>query len=166
MAFKLDKTTWERVSIPENSRPPGSANASLHEMPVRRVTIHDIKGMILFLPRSGLIITPTRIVAGGWYCAVVRGTTTYPRGGYNLHVSDWELYRAEEVWIGTFNPSEPYAVRSSIGLGIFTMTPTPDIGTPPENEGSGDSVPVDPITLFYTLPKEGEADGSDSRHRA
>lgn len=154
MTYDIDgRTAYDRVTIPESSRRDArSTNAVLHEMPVRRLDLTDIHGMLLFLPRLGIVVVPTHHGVGGWTCVVARGTaSSYPRGVF-LHFSDWELYRAEEVWIGTFNPrDEEYATRSSVGLGIWTLVPTPDIGDPPED------VPAGTISEFYGLAEKPDA---------
>lgn len=95
------------VEIPENRRTPGSINAELHELPVQREHVHDIKGMLLFFPRTGLVMVPTSLLDDGfWNCMVVSGNETYRRGGYDLLASRWELQRAVEVPVGA--PHYPF----------------------------------------------------------
>lgn len=91
MTFKFDV---DDTVIPPEHRPPGSTNAALHELPVRNPHVHQLVGALLYLPRTGLVVVPSFIDAGGSTCVVVRGDETYPRGGYHLHVSHWELQRA------------------------------------------------------------------------
>jgi hypothetical protein len=98
MAFKTLAERPDEVEIPEGHRPQGSANAVLHELPVQRRHTHDVRGMLLFLPRTGLVVTPFQLYGdGSWGCMVVVGDETYPRGGYDLFVSRWEIQRAVEV---------------------------------------------------------------------
>lgn len=75
-------------SIEENH---SSINEMLNEYPVLRTSTHDIKGLLLYFPRTGMVMTPVRHQSGGWHCCVVVGT------GYDLYVSDNELRRAPQV---------------------------------------------------------------------
>lgn len=54
-------------------------------------------GKLLFLPRTGMVVVPYELYTLGAYVAVVRGTDTYPVGGYNLCVGDAELETSMEV---------------------------------------------------------------------
>ena len=91
--------------IPEAHRPEGSTNAELYTLPVRRKWTHDCKGLLLYLPRTDMVVVPVAMYGSpgesgascGYHCIVVRGTPRYPRGGYEICVSDWELQRAVEV---------------------------------------------------------------------
>jgi hypothetical protein len=98
MAFKTRAERPDEVEIPEAHRPPGSHNATLHALPVQRRHTHDVKGLLLFLPRTGLVVTPFQLREdGSWGCVVIVGNETYPRCGYDLLVSRWEIQRAVEV---------------------------------------------------------------------
>lgn len=62
---------------------------------------HDAKGRVLAL-REGLIVCPYEQTRHGWYAVVVKATTAsdlayYPRGGYNIFVSDDEIEKAREI---------------------------------------------------------------------
>lgn len=61
---------------------------------------YDAKGRLLMI-RDGLTVVPYEQVRGGWYAVVVEATsladqTSYPRGGYNILVSDDDVERAIE----------------------------------------------------------------------
>lgn len=88
--------------------PPGSINAELLELPEQRFYTHNVKGMLLLLPRTGLIVVPYRAHAGGSWSSVVvdgdacrkeGGTVPYPRGGYDIEVSELELTTAIELTV-------------------------------------------------------------------
>lgn len=97
MAFKRMLPRKGTV-IPEGHRPHGSTNAALHELPAYREHTHDLIGVVLYLPRLKFIVVPFRLVSsGGAGCVIIEGDKTYPRGGYDIDVSDWELQRAERV---------------------------------------------------------------------
>lgn len=62
---------------------------------------HEAKGRILVL-REGFVVCPYEQTSGGWYAVVVKATTdsdlkSYPRGGYNIVVSNDEIEKAEEI---------------------------------------------------------------------
>lgn len=62
---------------------------------------HDAKGRVLAL-REGFVVCPYEQTSGGWYAVVVKATSesdlkSYPRGGYNIVVSDDEIEKAQEV---------------------------------------------------------------------
>jgi hypothetical protein len=83
--------------IPEHHRPPGSTNAELHELPAYREHTHDLIGVVLYLPRQRHVVVPFQHHRGSAGCIIIEGDDTYPRGGHNVDVSDWELQRAERV---------------------------------------------------------------------
>ena len=83
--------------IPEHHRTPGSINAQLAELPAFREHTHDLIGVVLYLPRSKHVVVPTRHHQGGAGCVIIEGDESYPRGGHDVDVSDWELQRAERV---------------------------------------------------------------------
>lgn len=89
MAFKFPEIDTE---IPEYRRPKGSINAELHELPVRQRYVDS--GTLLYLPRTKLIVVVTNHRADGMCGVIVVGDETYPRGGYDIDVSDWEVQRA------------------------------------------------------------------------
>ncbi|NUT90905.1 MAG: hypothetical protein HOY78_02630 [Saccharothrix sp.] len=83
------------TEIPADRRPAGSINATLAELPAYREHTHDLKGVPLYLPRTGLVVVPVEPTPeAAWNCVVMIGHGPYPRGGYNLYVSRWELQRA------------------------------------------------------------------------
>ncbi|MHB1973805.1 MAG: hypothetical protein ACYCR4_05885 [Acidimicrobiales bacterium] len=73
-----------------------SIKERLEGLPVVREHTHDAKGLVLYFPRTGLVMVPYAQVRSGWNCVVVIGNETYPRGGYDLFVSDEEIRRAPE----------------------------------------------------------------------
>ncbi|MGN6325774.1 hypothetical protein [Pseudolysinimonas sp.] len=88
--------------------PPGSINAQLLELPEQRFYTHDVKGMLLLLPRTGLIVVPFQESGDShWSCVVVDGSAVtkedgshpYPRGGYHIDVSELELTTAIELTV-------------------------------------------------------------------
>lgn len=84
--------------IPEHHRPPGSINAALHELPAYREHTYDLRSTLLYMPRTRLILIPLdHVSADYWRCSVAWGDETYPHGGYDLCVSNWELQRARRV---------------------------------------------------------------------
>ena len=85
-----------------------SINEQLADLPVVREHVHDVKGLVLYFPRTGLVMVPYEQVRGGWSCVVVVGNETYPRGGYDLFVSDDEIRRATALDISA-EPSSPAA---------------------------------------------------------
>lgn len=100
MAFKLRfGPDHDRTVIPPEARTePTSINAQLHALPVRRTWTYDVKGLVLYFPRTDMIMVPAkRLAPDGWGCIVAVGDETYPRDGYDLYVSDWEIQRAIEV---------------------------------------------------------------------
>lgn len=92
MAFK----GFQRPStaIPESRRPPGSINAALHELPVRHKTGFAAFNRVIYLPRTGLIVFAAHLRDTGIGCIVLVGNETYPHGGHDIWVTDWELVRA------------------------------------------------------------------------
>lgn len=74
-----------------------SINEQLEELPIVRQHVHDVKGLVLRFPRTGLVMVPYEMARSGWNCVVVVGSTTYPRGGHDLFVSDEEIRRASEL---------------------------------------------------------------------
>jgi hypothetical protein len=75
-----------------------SIREQLEKLPVVRQHAHDVKGLVLMFPRSGLVMVPFCRVRGGWNCVVVVGNDYYSRGDYDLYVSDDEIMRAPELW--------------------------------------------------------------------
>jgi len=89
LAFKGSKI---RSDIPENHRPPGSINAALHELPVLQRRLAN--GTLAYLPRMGIVVVLLENAADGMRGVVVVGRGMFPRGGYDIHVSNWEVQRA------------------------------------------------------------------------
>lgn len=61
---------------------------------------YDCKGRLLTI-RDGLTVVPYEQTRGGWYAVVVEATTeadrkSYPRGGYNIVVTDDDVETAVE----------------------------------------------------------------------
>lgn len=111
MAFKKISPSRGTV-IPEHHRPQGSINAKLHGLPAFREYTHDLIGVVLFLPRLRHVVVPyTLRPSGGAGCVIVEGDDTYPRGGYHIDVSEWELQRAERVAIRNSKARELAGVR-------------------------------------------------------
>lgn len=97
--------------IPEHHRPHGSTNAQLHELPAFREHTHDLIGVVLYLPRLRHVVVPFRHHQGGAGCVIIEGDSTYPRGGHDVDVSDWELQRAERVVLCQQGPHELRTLR-------------------------------------------------------
>lgn len=78
-----------------------SINQELAKYPVQRAWAHDVKGRVLLMPRTGLVVVPHSDTNTGWNCVVVRGNGTYPVGGHDVYVSNREILRGVEVpaWI-------------------------------------------------------------------
>lgn len=63
---------------------------------------YDCKGRVLTVP-NGITVVPYEQTRGGWYAVVLdpgpdsRCQESYPRGGYNILVSDADVETAEEV---------------------------------------------------------------------
>lgn len=74
-----------------------SINEQLDQWPPLRPAGTNIKGWVLNCQRTGLIVVPIHEHVTGWDCVVIMGNDTYPRGGYNIFVSDKELQRALAV---------------------------------------------------------------------
>lgn len=104
MTFKFSSTRDPRdVEAPE-----GSINAQLLALPQQRQHTHDMRGRLLRLPRSGLIVVPIRYHVGYYSCVVVDGTEgprrddgteLYPRGGHDIDVSALEMQTAIELTV-------------------------------------------------------------------
>lgn len=61
---------------------------------------YDCKGRLLTI-REGMTVVPYEQIKSGWYAVVVEATTeadrkSYPRGGYNIVVSDEDVETAIE----------------------------------------------------------------------
>lgn len=55
-----------------------------------------MKGLLLRMPRTGIVAVPIEQTTGGWYCVIVKSDhASYPVGGYNIYVSDAELDAAK-----------------------------------------------------------------------
>lgn len=161
MAFK--GMPAQGTEIPEANRPPTSVNAALHELPACREYTHDLKGVPLFLPRTRLAVVPVRLTPeGAWDCAVLIGSDTYPRGGYDLYVTHWELQRALAIVLD-LNPvsTHPDSVHGGVQLAecadgtIIKVRRTARVSVPrdPAYRDPANSGPTD---LFYRLRRPDE----------
>lgn len=74
-----------------------SINQQLEQIPTQRAYAHDVKGRVLFMPRTGLVVVPYEDVSTGWQCVVVKGNGTYPVGGHNIYVGNREILRGVEL---------------------------------------------------------------------
>ncbi|MET4143830.1 hypothetical protein [Arthrobacter sp. UYCo732] len=73
----------------------------------RRRHSYQGRGLVLLLPRTGLVVVPfEELKGGGWYVAVVEGHGSYPVGGHHVYASDAEIETAVELGLG-----EPAPVR-------------------------------------------------------
>lgn len=101
MAFKPLLPRRGTVIPPHHRQEPDSINSRLHELPAYREHVLGLLGAILYLPRTRWVVVPTRLLGGGgdmsMGCLIVHGDETYPRGGYDVVVSEWELQRALRV---------------------------------------------------------------------
>jgi hypothetical protein len=101
---------------------PGSQAARLLALPQQRTYTHDLKGKLLYFPRTDQVMVPYQMAdgrGGGWNVVVVfngeraprhdgtrgwaAGEPVYPPNGHSLFVSDLELQTAieltaEQVW--------------------------------------------------------------------
>lgn len=68
-------------------------------LPRRRRTT-QAHGLILKLPRTGLVVVPFREHKNGWDAVVVEGHGAYPVGGYDVYISNGEIETAIEVRLG------------------------------------------------------------------
>lgn len=92
MAFKIAAREMdEQATARLAGAPEGSINRQLSELPVRQREWPA--GMVLFLPRTGLVVVPVDPRKGYWGCVVVAGSATYPVGGNDLAVSVDEIKR-------------------------------------------------------------------------
>lgn len=76
-----------------------SSNDYCARLPRRRYS-HQAYGLILRLPRTGLVVVPVRDYKDGWGCVVVEGYGAYPVGGYDVSISNTEIETAIEVRLG------------------------------------------------------------------
>lgn len=76
-----------------------SINDELDRLPEVREYAHDVKGRVLFSPRTGLTFVPYRDQGGGWSCVIVIGNGVYPVGGHDIDVSNREILRCPEMRI-------------------------------------------------------------------
>lgn len=77
----------------------GGRNEAIESDPIQRQYTHDVKGMVLYMPRTGLTLVPHTQHVGGWDCVVVDGNETYPRGGYDLFIPDNEIKRGIQATV-------------------------------------------------------------------
>lgn len=95
---------------------PGSQAAVLLALPQQRKYTHDLKGKLLYFPRTDQVMVPYDMAGGqggGWNVVVVfngeraprhdgtrgwaAGTPVYPPNGHSLFVSDLEMQTAIEL---------------------------------------------------------------------
>ena len=85
--------TWPK------QEPGVSANEYLALLPRRRHP-SSARGLVLFLPRTGVIVVPHSRQFSGWTVTVVGGSSgTYRPGGYDLFVGDREITTAIKVGV-------------------------------------------------------------------
>lgn len=89
MSLKMPRTPEERAARDAKRAAEGRLRWS-----------YDCKGRLLTI-REGLTVVPYEQVKHGWYAVVVEATTerdrqSYPRGGYNILVSDDDVEMAVE----------------------------------------------------------------------
>lgn len=77
------------------------ADPRVSHLPVTGVRFHECRGLVLFLPRTGLTVVPFRLNEPGWAsagCVVIdcppEHEEAYAVGGFNLDVSREEIERA------------------------------------------------------------------------
>lgn len=149
--------------IPENHRPPGSKNATLHEHPAYREYTHELKGVVLYLPWSKQVVVPVEFQdMFGMRSTIVHGDATYPRGGYDITVSQWELQRAQRVVLDLAPVDTHPDVRSKLpgvmiaecadGTMIKVRRETPVVVEP--DPDAFDSRPADPAALHGMLTRD------------
>lgn len=80
-----------------------SINDYCARLPRRRYA-HTAHGLILKLPRTGLVVVPFRSHTTGWDAVVVEGHGSYPVGGYDVYISNNEIETAIEVRLGAEVP--------------------------------------------------------------
>jgi hypothetical protein len=90
------------VSGPLRFEPdPAAAGRSTNDyvagLPKRRWS-HEAKGRLLFMPRTGMVLTPCKMHGdSSWDCVVTVGTATYPTDGYSLWVGRDEIESAIDL---------------------------------------------------------------------
>lgn len=76
---------------------PNTINDWLALYPKKRWS-HEAQGRVLFFPRTGLVGVPYKMDSnGGWAVVVTEGSKIYPRGGYDLTVSESEIESAISI---------------------------------------------------------------------
>lgn len=68
----------------------------------KRQYSHEVKGWLLYLQRTDLIVVPYDDGGTGWYCVIACGSEHYQVGGYNLYVPNIEIECAIQLnaeWI-------------------------------------------------------------------
>ncbi|QOD06072.1 hypothetical protein IDT60_21150 (plasmid) [Pseudarthrobacter sp. BIM B-2242] len=102
-----------------------STNDYCASLPRRRYT-HQAQGLILKLPRTGLVVVPFRSHKGGWSCVVVEGYGAYPVGGYDVSISNTEIETATELHLGEPVPVEIVTAEEADALedGRYILTRT------------------------------------------
>jgi hypothetical protein len=96
-AERLSELVDARGRWPDPSM-PGSINDYTALLPKLRHYTQS-KGLVLYLPWSGLVIVPFELTANGANAVVVRGDATYRVGSYNLWIDSGQLETSPEVRI-------------------------------------------------------------------
>ncbi|WP_138418684.1 hypothetical protein [Sinomonas gamaensis] len=73
-----------------------STNAYCSQLMKQRYS-HEAQGLILLLPRTGLMVVPFAQNQHSWDAVVVEGSETYPRGGHHIAVGNAEIETALEL---------------------------------------------------------------------
>ena len=74
-----------------------STNDYTATLPKRRHSVYA-KGRPLYMPRTGLVLTPCQMHSdGSWTCVVTIGSATYPTDGYSLWVGREEIETAIDL---------------------------------------------------------------------
>lgn len=90
---------------------PGSISRELAELPVTN-DVPDVIGLLLHLPRTGLIVVPTASRPGSYCCTVVKGNEMYPRGGHDIVVGMDEIVRARPLDLDVLIPAARLAAAA------------------------------------------------------
>ncbi|GAB2699536.1 hypothetical protein BKA24_001815 [Microbacterium marinum] len=93
--------------------PAGSINAALLALPQQRTHTHDLKGALLYFPRTDQVMVPYEYRVGGWAVVVVHngprapkhdgsdgrtaGDFVYKPNGHSLFISELEMQTAIEM---------------------------------------------------------------------
>ena len=80
---------------------PGESTSDYCARLPQRQHGYEVKGWILYLPRTGITVVPNEPRSGGWDCTVVGADPAgvYPVGGYNLFVGRAEIRCAFKLFV-------------------------------------------------------------------